>query len=78
MRAKTANSAVNIQLPRPRRRREERTPYDALRPWSAITHGVGAGLAALGALYLLAVSAAASAWLRFWMFFVYGLSMVCL
>ncbi len=38
--------------PRPRRFEEKgRDPYDALRPWSAITHGVGAALAvaALGA-----------------------------
>jgi hemolysin III len=30
-----------------------RTPYDALRPWSAITHGVGAVLAVLGTILLL-------------------------
>lgn len=30
-----------------------RTPYDALRPWSAITHGVGAVLAVLGTVLLL-------------------------
>ena len=29
---------------RPRRRAEVRDPYDGLRPWSAITHGVGAVL----------------------------------
>lgn len=30
-----------------------RDPYDGLRPWSAITHGVGAGLAVIGTLFLL-------------------------
>lgn len=30
-----------------------RSPYDALRPWSAITHGVGAILAVLGTVLLL-------------------------
>ncbi len=30
-----------------------RNPYDGLRPWSAITHGVGILLAAVGAFFLL-------------------------
>lgn len=52
-----------------------RDPYDALRPWSAITHGVGAVLAVLGTLLLLlrvhtGLQAAA--------FSVYGLSMITL
>ena len=35
--------------PRPVRLREkDRDPYDGLRPWSAITHGIGAALALLG------------------------------
>ncbi len=35
--------------PRPARLREkDRDPYDGLRPWSAITHGIGAALALLG------------------------------
>ena len=33
---------------RPRRKKEVRDPYDGLRPWSAITHGVGAVLSAVG------------------------------
>lgn len=78
MRARTFQPSLNISVPRPRRAREERTPYDALRPWSAITHGVGAGLAVLGAVYLLFVSATAGEWLKFAMFAVYGASMVCL
>ena len=53
---------------KPRRRRESRDPYDGLRPWSAITHGAGAVLAAAGTLALLAGAspscgtAAASLW----------------
>ena len=30
-----------------------RNPYDGLRPWSAITHGIGAVLAVLGTVLLL-------------------------
>jgi hemolysin III len=77
MRARTFYPSVDISVPR-RRPREERTPYDALRPWSAITHGVGAGLALIGAVYLLIGSALAGNWLSFAMFAVYGASMVCL
>ena len=41
-------------VPRRRARPVEkgRDPYDGLRPWSAITHGVGAVLAALGTAVL--------------------------
>ena len=69
---------MDISLPRPRRTREERTPYDALRPWSAITHGAGAVLAAVGMIWLLADSLLAGEWLKCAMFAVYGASMVCL
>ena len=61
-----------------RRRREARDPYDGLRPWSAITHGVGAVLAAVGTAALLAGSAVRGNWLLVGLFGVYGLSMVCL
>ena len=73
----------NYALPRAEgrvRRHEEkgRDPYDGLRPWSAITHGVGAALAVVGTV-LLSVRAAlrqlgpwASA------FSIYGASMILL
>ncbi len=32
---------------------KSRNPYDGLRPWSAITHGIGAGLAVIGVIALL-------------------------
>ena len=67
-----------LTIPKPRRRREVRDPYDGLRPWSAITHGVGAALALAGTALLLAQSAAMDKWLYFGLFAVYGLSMVCL
>lgn len=67
--------AVNV---RPSRRVEVRDPYDGLRPWSAITHGVGAVLAVAGTAALLARSAALGKWLLFGLFAVYGLSMICL
>lgn len=78
MRARTVTHSVNLDVPRPRRAREERTPYDALRPWSAITHGVGAGLAVLGAAYLLTQSILSGNWLNFLLFSIYGASMICL
>ena len=75
-------NAAYSPLPRPRRRvhgEQGRDPYDGLRPWSAITHGAGAVLAALGTLLLLLRSAALGldAW-HFVSFSIYGLSMVCL
>ena len=33
MRERTYSPELNIDLPKPRRAREERTPYAALRPW---------------------------------------------
>ncbi len=71
----TLNSALS--MPRSRRR-EVRDPYDGLRPWSAITHGVGAALAVLGTTALLLRSAGLGQWLHFGLFAVYGLSMICL
>lgn len=66
---------------RPKRRPMEkgRTPYDGLRPWSAITHGTGALLALFGTVLLLiqAVRLGGDPW-KVVSFSVYGLSMVCL
>ena len=76
----TASSlpAASVEAVRPRRRTEVRDPYDGLRPWSAITHGAGAVLAALGTAALLIQSALLGKWLLFGLFAVYGLSMICL
>lgn len=71
--AVSANQAFFRPAPR---RREVRDPYDGLRPWSAITHGVGAGLAVLGTAALLVRAAGLGKWLHFWLFLVYGLSMI--
>ncbi len=67
-------------VPRRRARPVEkgRDPYDGLRPWSAITHGLGAVLAVAGAAVLLVRSALLGRWLLFGLFAVYGLSMICL
>lgn len=56
-----------------------RTPYDGLRPWSAITHGAGALLGILGVVLLLLRCAhcAATPW-HYAAFSVYGASMVTL
>ena len=52
-----------------------RDPYDALRPWSAITHGAGAVLGVFGTLLLLLFSRSAA---QYFCFTVYGVSMVVL
>ena len=75
---RTNTAASSLTLPVPRHKKEIRDPYDGLRPWSAITHGAGAVLAATGTAALLAQSAALGKWLLFGLFAVYGLSMVCL
>lgn len=56
----------------------KRDPYDGLRPWSAITHGAGAVFAVPGTLVLLALTAAAGSLYGYWVFAVYGLSMIAL
>ena len=69
--------ALYAPAPRKARQREVRNPYDGLRPWSAITHGVGAVLAVLGTVLLLvkAVLTGAGA-MSIVAFSVYGASMV--
>ncbi|MDE6280268.1 MAG: hemolysin III family protein [Oscillospiraceae bacterium] len=68
-------------LPRRRERPMEkgRNPYDGLRPWSAITHGVGAALSVLATAVLTAGAAlhGADVW-KLVSFAVYGLSMTAL
>ena len=66
-------------VPRRRERPTEqgRNPYDGLRPWSAITHGVGAVLAVIGTAALLAGTAlcGGNIW-KLVSFAIYGLSMI--
>lgn len=56
-----------------------RDPYDGLRPWSAVTHGAGVLLSAVGTALLIlgAVWKDAGAW-HIVSFAIYGLSMICL
>ena len=62
---------------RPRPVERGRDPYDGLRPWSAITHGVGAALALIGTvLLLLHAVQAGSGPLKLAALTVYGASMV--
>lgn len=72
-----------LLVPRPRTRHKRapvekgRDPYDGLRPWSAITHGIGAVLGVVGTVLLLARCAALEkGWAAFGAFLLYGLSMV--
>ena len=72
-----------LLVPRPRTRHKRapvekgRDPYDGLRPWSAITHGIGAVLGVVGTVLLLARCAALEkSWAAFGAFLLYGLSMV--
>lgn len=55
-----------------------RDPYDGLRPWSAITHGVGALLAILGTALLLVRASGVGGALRMTVFAIYGASMIAL
>ncbi len=75
MRSDALTADFPLYEPKPRRR-EVRDPYDGLRPWSAITHGVGALLAAAGTAALLFQAAIQGKWTSFLLFLIYGLSMV--
>jgi len=59
--------------------RKKRDPYDGLRPWSAITHGLGAVLALIGTALLLGKTFANGGGTdQVISFLIYGMSMVCL
>ena len=66
--------------PRRRARPVERgrDPYDGLRPWSAITHGVGAALAVVATVVLAAGAAGLGDVWKIVSFAVYGASMTAL
>ena len=72
------NGSPRAEKPRKKRREEKgRDPYDGLRPWSAITHGVGAALGILGTVLLIlkAVFGGQGAW-AIVSFALYGASMI--
>lgn len=75
-----SNFSFNGSESKPKRRRHEeqgRNPYDGLRPWSAITHGVGIGLGILGTILLLLRAAALGGGAKTMAaFLIYGISMV--
>lgn len=64
--------------PPPVKEKEKRDPYDALRPWSALTHGIGAILSAFGTLLLLVLFGREGNAVRTFSLLVYGVSMMCL
>ena len=70
-----------VPPPRRRPRPQERgpSPYDGLRPWSAITHGMGAALAVLATVLLVVETASTGGdvW-KLVSFSIYGLSMAAL
>ena len=77
----TPTSFDGIPAPRKRTRPQEegRNPYDGLRPWSAITHGIGAVLAVFATILLLVqtVRTGGDAW-KLVSFSIYGLTMTAL
>ena len=78
MREPVVTLGAAVPRVKPRRRKEVRDPYDGLRPWSAITHGIGAGLAVIGTLLLVGRSLWEGNWFHAVVFLIYGLSMICL
>lgn len=75
MRADALTASAPMTMPKSKPRRELRDPYDGLRPWSAITHGVGAVLAAVGTVLLLIRAGQMENFSLLALFAVYGLSM---
>lgn len=63
---------------KPIRGKQDRDPYDGLRPWSALTHGAGAVLAVLGTVFLLTRSVLLGDIWRTVSLAIYGVSMICL
>ena len=78
MREPAVTLGAAVPRVKPRRRKEVRDPYDGLRPWSAITHGIGAGLAVISTLLLVGRSLWEGNWFHAVVFLIYGLSMICL
>lgn len=70
------NPYDNAPRHRSRPMEKGRNPYDGLRPWSAITHGIGAVLAVLATAVLLTGTAlnGGNPW-KFISFTIYGISM---
>lgn len=62
-----------------RKQETNRNPYDGLRFWSALTHGIGAVLAILGTALLMhkTLSSGSDLW-HIVSFLIYGISMICL
>ena len=55
-----------------------RDPYDGLRPWSAITHGIGILLAVAGTVWLIVQAAGQRDVWKIVSFSIYGISMILL
>lgn len=75
MKAHSIHVPIVPQVALPRRKKEQRDPYDGLRPWSAITHGIGAVLALIGTLTLVIPAVWAGKWFQMAYFLIYGVSM---
>ena len=70
--------APQIKAHRSRPQEKGRNPYDGLRPWSAITHGVGAVLGVLATAVLVIGAARSGDVWKIVSFAIYGLSMTAL
>jgi len=68
-----------LKVPTNALKKGSRNPYDSLRIWSAITHGIGASLAMLGTVVLLLKCIALGCEIKQTIsIIIYGVSMVCL
>lgn len=69
--------AVSRPMAKSRQAKGKRDPYDGLRPWSAITHGLGAVLGVLGTVFLLQRAVAVGRdGAALFALLIYGLSMI--
>ena len=75
MKAQSIHPHMVISMKARVKKKEQRDPYDGLRPWSAITHGIGAVLALIGTISLVIPAFLAKNIFLAVQFLIYGLSM---
>lgn len=78
MKALSIQPHMVISMKARMKKKEQRDPYDGLRPWSAITHGAGAVLSLIGTFSLVIPAFFSKNIFLTVQFLIYGLSMTCL